>query len=270
MNSLKQALLCLVCMSFLLGSFIHLFDTALSAANVVSVALFPVMLFLLLQERFSRSGILVFSGLFLFAVFCLVAVLLNPEPDNFRLTRSMLVAASGVFWANWLGGKYPAVVPRAIACAFAVSFGVAVAQVLFVLYGVGIDPTSYDDAVFYADSAFLSGFPSIFGNPNNFSVFSCLVFLYFMLRNGRVANVISVLAFAAVMLSGSKVAFLLCLFGPLIIVSRYRKAVVTAGAIMIGVTAFYLGSQLEATEIYAIDRLVWTALEIADGTYGED
>lgn len=255
---------------FQLGSIVHLFDTALSGTNILSVILLPLLLHSVAFGRFSGAGWFGLAGFALLNVAVLMSAWLHPHPDNFRLVRAAVVATSGVFWGSLLGNRFPDLARRVVEYGFLVTLSFACLQFTFVKFGIGLDPSVRFASVTYsAEASLAAGYPSIFANPNDFSVFSCLVFLFVLFRNNAFDRVIGVLALFAVLLSGSKIAVAVCLVGLLISLSGSRRKFLYAiVAICSSLTLFY--GFVETKGFYALDRLLITVNEIYRGEVGTE
>jgi hypothetical protein len=254
--------LILVCgILFLLGSFVNIISSAVSGTNVISMVFFPLLCYMVLCGRFSRAGFLAIIGFVIFIFSSYIALILYPTPENFRLVRAAMVAASGVFWGSWISNRYPIIANRVVLYSFFISLVVALLQVSYLSYGIGLDPAArFKDVDFLKGSIFESGFPSFFTNSNDFSVFATLVFLYFLFGTRLIDKVFMVLALIAVMLSGSKLTVMICLLGLIIAFNQHRKLMILIGLIFIVI--FYL---LDPLNFYFFARLVNTITEIISG-----
>lgn len=262
--------LLLASIAFQLGSFLYILDTAISATNIISITLFPALLYFILIKKFTKTGLLFVLAFFCFVFAAVFSAIFHPNIENYRLIRAAIVATSGAFWANWLTNRFPDIAQRAISIAFIVIFSVGLLQLSFIIIGIGIDPSSKLESARFTEMAVMTaGFPSIFTNPNDFSVYSTLVFLFFLFKKDMYSRVFQLLALAAVVMSGSKAAMIVCLIGVLISIQKLWTRVLIF-VITVCLLVAYTNSDVEKTDIYAFDRLLTTVKETIRGEIEPD
>jgi hypothetical protein len=261
---MKHFLLLLSGVFFLQGSFVYLFDSALSGANILSVALVPVLCASIFLGGFSKGGLFALVGFSLFILLAITAIALNPNVENFRMLRAAIVAASGAYWGSWLSKRHSRIVFAIVGFGFFVALSIAILQIFFVRFGLGLDPSiRFIDGNFSSDKVFGSGYPSIFTNSNDFSVFSALVFLFCLFRKETLARVLMAFSILAVLLSGSKVAMIICFFGLVISLNRARAYVVFI--FVLAIFFLFFDSIKEFENFYSFSRLMVTVREFIDG-----
>jgi hypothetical protein len=265
----KKNAIILLGIIFLIGVPVHFYSSAISGVNVISLLLAPIIIISILQSKYSTAGWSAILGLGLLLVFATIAVLINGNYENLRLLRGALVATAAVWGTSWLVKYHTDAIPKIIYHTLLISALVAVLQITFLTLGVGIDPAAhFSDEGFYVDRDVLMGVPSIFGNPNDFSVFACLAFLIFLYEYKNILKFPILLSIFCILISGSKTAVAIALLGLLVRSGLGLKPLIVLTASLIFILLKYDAN--EGVGIYAIDRTLVTILEILSGSLDEN
>lgn len=262
-----------VAVVFLLGSVVHLVSPAVSGTNVIAIAGLPFVAWALLTGPVRLRTLPTVSALALLLLLSLMAAAFLPVGENLRLVRGAAVTIVSVAGAAWFAAERSRLALRAVQVALVISGVCALLQASFLAVGVGIDPVLEDRFMDALESGIVNfGLPSIYGNPNNFSVFSGLVVLYFGLHADEVGWPWQVFAFLCVLASGSRTVFVLSLawVGFQLVLRRGLPGLLT-GVVSLAIVAGGIAATGGKSGIYVIDRTysgvaeVWTG-DVAAGS----
>lgn len=256
-----------ICVVFLMGSTVHVHFSSISGTNIITFLLFPFILCSFFTEKHTAAAWFAFLGFGLLCLFSLFAVSLEAHPDNLRLLRGALVSSAAVWGAAWVVKHHPQIVPKVVYCTLLICALIGTLQISYLVTGIGLDPAaSFGKEDFYAESESLMGVPSIFGNPNNFSVFATLVFLYFRSSGKSLVSVPIVLSLFCILISGSKTALIIAVVGLLIGRRLNIKGLVLFILLFLFLAFYLLAVGFEGSGIYAIDRTLFAISEILLGS----
>lgn len=250
-----------ICVIFLMGPAVYVYDSAISGINIISAILFPIIIFSMFRRKYNLAGWAAFLGLGLLIILSLFTVFMEVHPANLRLLSGALVSSAAVWGTAWVVKHHQQLVPKVLYLILLIFTLIAVLQISYLMMGVGLDPSArFGDEGFYAGNMQLIGVPSIFGNPNDFSVFACLVFLYFLLVGGNRLSIPLMLSLFCILVSGSKTAIIIAVAGFLMDGGRSNIKYL---ALFVFLAFFYLlDGGFEGSGIYGIDRTLFTFIEI--------
>lgn len=267
-KEIKTISLFATCVIFLMGSAVHFYDSAVSGVNIISVFLLPIILFSMFREKYTVAGCFAFLGVGLLVVFSMIAVILELHPANLRLLRGALVSAAAVWGATWVVKHNQQIVPKVLWWSLFICASIAMLQISYSLIGIGLDPAAnFSNLGFHFKNEKLMGIPSIFVNPNDFSVFACLIFLYFFIVRGDKLSIVVALSLFCILISGSKTAVIIAVVG-LFINGGHLNIKSLAFVSLLGscFVCYLLLNGFIGSNFYAIDRLFFTVIEMISGS----
>lgn len=268
---LKKTFISSLCIIFLMGSAINFFDTAYSGTNLISIIFFPLIVFKVFSGKNEPIVWCAIAGLFLLVFFALIATILDPNPANLRLLRGAIVSSVAVWGTAWVSGRHPDLIPRVLLSALIICFLVGMLQLAYLITGYGIDPsTQISNDPTYLDHSLLMGVPSIFGNPNDFSVFSCLIFLCYWASNKSRISFPVLLSFMCILMSGSKICIIISVTGLFIGKSFSSKSTLTFFFFAFLLMLYLMVDGFDGIGIYAIDRTLFALNEILSGSLADE
>jgi len=247
-----------------MGFAIHIHNSALSGVNIISILLLPFIIYSILKKKYTSTGWLAIFAFVLLIIFSTIVVFLDASSANLKLLRGALVASAAVWGSAWLIKYHTDLVPNVLYYTLLVAAIIGILQISYLLTGLGIDPAQqFGDETFYLNARTLMGVPSIFGNPNDFSVFSCLIFLFFLFNKTKF-TVSIVLALFCIFISGSKTAILIAIFGLLVRGGIGLKIIILFFIFIVGI--YIKSAEFQGFDLYAVDRTLFTIIELLSGS----
>lgn len=199
----------------------------------------------------------------------LITIATDTLEHGLRYSRDVLVSlfcfVLAIFWVKYFRSK----LEIALFIVVIILFSLAVLQFTYESFGFGLDPNLADEFYVHAKSAYEIGYPSTFGNPNNFAAFILPIFILFILKKKNAWNVfVIVLCALSLLLAGSRMALIGAVVGLLFWPGRLKVVIV---ALMLVAFAFLVAIYNTgiATDIYAIDR-AFSAFRIAPSGLSTD
>ena len=186
-----------------------------------------------------------------------------------RYSRDVVVSlfcfVLAIFWIKYFRDK----LKTALSIVVIILFSVALLQFTYESFGFGLDPNLADEFYVHAKSAYEIGYPSTFGNPNNFAAFILPIFILLILEKKNAWNVfVIVICAISLLLAGSRMALIGAVVGLLFWPGRLKVAIIALLLVAFAFLGAIYNKGIE-TDIYAIDR-AFTAFRIAPSGLSTD
>lgn len=258
--------------AFVTGSYIHIGSTALSGTNIIA-ALGIFFILNDLSKNKSKFNVFKFLGaisIFLIVLLAGYSLILNNTEPNIRLLRNAITAFVAIYLGSLVAERYPRELTKALQVSIIFYLIIALLQFSYLILGYGFNPADrFVDAGFFDASLSNIGFPSVFTNPNDFSLISLLILIYFMFAaTARINNYFIIIAMLCIFVSGSKVAILISFIAIILKMQleKSMKAYLALFFIILCAALIYFSFPEEGVGLYSIDRFIVTILEILSGS----
>ncbi len=174
-----------VLFTMLLGATFYVGSPSFAVGVLLTLVLGPFCLIeFIWDERPSNTGLFVLMGVGLLVALSVLGVMAYPTYGNLQYLKAFAFAFFALPIIAVVGRRRRTAIDRAIVAYLIVICAIAFAQVTFIYFGVGLDPTRADAAAYVAADPFAHvGVKSLFGNPNDFATICLLLIIVILLRS---------------------------------------------------------------------------------------
>lgn len=240
----------------MMGPMANFGNTSLSIMNIASILIGPILMARLAKSRITQPAAFAIGGFAILLFLSIITLATDTLDDGLLYSRDVFVSlfffVLAIFWMKYLRDK----LEIALSVVVIFLFAVALLQYTHESFGFGLDPNLSDEFYIHAESAGDIGYPSTFGNPNNFAAFILPIFILLIFEKKDARNIFLIVICAiSLLLAGSRMALISAIVG-LLFLQGHTKMVAIAfvlAALAFLVTIYNTGFALN---IYVIDRLL--------------
>lgn len=238
------------------GNFVFLVSPTFSFLNISALVLLPFLVIAVIRTSAGAAGWMFGLGLVLMTSLCLVVWLNDPSYANGQAIRNSIVLTFCSVLAIYWNRNFSEHLLYSVGAVLLATLMISLLQLSFELTGFGLEAKLSEEWRQYGQKGFEIGFPSVFGNPNDYSAFVLAVFLFLVRQRASSKAFFLVLVCGiALLLSGSRSALFIYLLG----FSFFRgpfKYVLIPVSMGLAVIVWLLAARGIDTGFYAIDRFV--------------
>lgn len=248
-NTAMAFMLC----AMLLGSFVYILSPSFAVGTVLALLVGPIYLMSFLKLRQDSTVVFLFILIGALLVFSIVALLIHPSYENLQYLKAFGFSFLSIPIVTMALSRRPSSVELAVVLFLAIVVVVAVAQLAYIYFGIGMNPARMDAEQYVLDDLVrFSGPRSIFGNPNDFGAICAMVLIYILYKSSMsdaIKGIGIIVLSLMIFLSASRISIFSLL---LILIFYYFRgglkwkkialSVFVFGAIFLSLNLLYRGS----------------------------